>query len=516
MAVMEMNGQVAPEVPRLVVSIVVDQLRTDYMQAFLPLYGQEGFARLMREGRAFTRAQYPFASPDRASAIASLMTGTSPYDHGIVGERWLSRENLQPVYCVDDRQYAGHGTAEHVAPTHLLVSTLSDELKVATQGRALVYSVAPTSDAAVLGAGHAADGAFWISDQTGGWCTTSYYGSAPAWLGYYNNSRNLQQQIAQLTWQPVNELTGSYNYFLAGGQMNKGGKAFRHTFKGERRFRQFKASGLVNEEVTNMAQHVLRNTLMGIDAVPDLLSLTYYAGTYDQQSLGASAMELQDTYVRLDAQLALLMQRVEEKVGKGRALFVLTGTGSAMAQQDEEDLRRYRIPSGEFNISRAHMLLNMYLSAVYGQAQWIEASYGNHIYVNQKLIENRGISLSELLDRSQAFLLQLSGVRDVFTSQRLLMGAGQTGVDRLRNAYNPRCSGDILVQVAPGWQLVHDTHNQRSLTRDGYLPFPLFFLGTNIEHEIVNTPVTVDRVAPTISAHLRIRAPNASMQMPLQ
>ncbi len=515
MTMMEMNGQVAPDVPRLVVSVVVDQLRSDYLQAFMPLYGQNGFARLMREGRTYTHAEYPFANPDRASAMACLMSGTVPYENGIVAQQWLSRETLQPVFCVDDKQYPGHGTAEFSSPQHLLVSTLTDELKVSTEGRALAYSLSPNRDAAIMGAGHAADGCFWINDQTGEWCTTSYYGAASAWLSYYNNARDLQRNITKISWQPSNDLVGQYNYFIAGGATTGKKESFKHSFKGERCMREFKASAMVNEEVTRFANHILQNTLLGVDAITDFLSVTYYAGNFNHQPISLSPIELQDTYVRLDEQIAQLMQAIEQKVGHNRVLFMITGTGYADPANSDDHLATYRIPTGEFSITRAQMLLNMYLTAIYGQGQYVEASMGNNIYLNLKLIENKGINQSELLERSQAFLLQLSGVRDVFTSHRLLLGAGQAGIDRLRNAYNTRCSGDIFVQVAPGWQLVNDNTGERKLQRDSYLSFPLFFVGKNVEKAIIAEPVTVDRVAPTLSAHMRIRAPNACSTSPL-
>ncbi len=514
MAVMEMNGQVAPEMPRLVVNVVVDQLRSDYLQAFMPLYGENGFARLMREGRTYTHAEYPFANPDRASAMACLMSGTVPYENGIVAQRWLNRETLQPVFCVDDKQYPGHGTSESSSPQYLLVSTLTDELKVSTEGRALAYSLSPNRDAAVLGAGHAADGCFWLNDETGQWCTTSYYGDAPEWLSYYNNARNLQQNIAKITWEPSNDLVGLYNYFIAGGATSKQ-KPFKHRFKGDRNIREFKASAMVNEEVTRFADRLLQSTLLGMDAITDLLNITYYAGNFNHQPTSLSPMELQDTYVRLDEQLAKLLQVIEQRVGLDHVMFVLTSTGYADPENADDHLATYRIPTGEFNITRAQMLLNMYLTAIYGQGQYVEASMGNQIYLNLKLIENKGINQSELLERCQTFLLQLSGVRDVFTSHRLLLSAGQAGTDRLRNAYNTRCSGDILVQVAPGWQLVNEHNGDRKLQRDSFLPFPLFFMGCNTEKAIITEPVTVDRVAPTLSAHMRIRAPNACSSIPL-
>ncbi len=505
------SAQTTPDVPRLVVNIVIDQLRTDYMEAFSPLYGEKGFRRLLSEGCVYSQAEYPFASPDRASAMACLVSGTVPYENGVVGERWLDRSTLQPMQSTADSRQTGHFTAEQVSPASLGVSTLSDELKISTEDRALVYAVAPNVDAALFSAGHAANGAFWINDQTGQWCTTSYYGNYPSWLSYYNNSDHAAKQLPSMSWEPINEFVGEFSYFVGGGMK----KPFRHQFKGERRFREFKASGLVNEEVTDFASHLLHNTLLGVDPVTDMLGVTFYAGNFDHRTVSEYPMEMQDTYVRLDEQLARLITMVEQKVGRERVLFVVTGTGYCDTEQTADDLTRYRIPSGEFNITRAQGLLNMYLCAVYGQAQYVEASLGNQIYFNLKYIENKGINLSELLERSADFLIQLSGVRDVYTSQRLAQGAWTPGIRDIRNAYNPKCSGDILVQVAPGWKLVNEQTNERRMQRESYMGFPLFFYGLDIRPKVEPQPVTVDHVAPTLAQFMRIRAPNGCSASPL-
>lgn len=504
------EAQTAPEVPRLVVNVIIDQLRTDYMEAFSPLYSERGFLRLLRQGRVYTRVEYPFAQPDRASAIACFMSGTSPYENGIVGERWLDRQSLTPVYCVDDKKFAGQQTTDASSPQYLGVSTLTDELKVATDGNGLVYAVAPTRDAAVLMAGHAADGAFWFNEETGQWCSTSYYGAFPDWAAAYNSTSSIKERISKLEWEPLNELVGKYNYFVSGDEK----KPFKHKFTGDRKFRQFRASAPMNEETNTFVHEILSNTQLGLDDVTDILNITYYAGNFDHLSVTQAPIELQDTYVRLDRDLGNLFEALEKRVGQGHVLFTVTSTGST-EPDDIVDLSKFRIPTGTFSISKAKLLLNMYLIAVYGPGDYVETCLGNELYLNLKLIENRNLNLSEILDRCSDFLIQLSGVRDVFTSQRLASGAGIPGINELRNAYNPKSSGDILIQVSPGWTLVNENTHEQVVCRESYVGFPLFFMGCNIASEQIDTPVTVDYVAPTLSKAMRIRAPNACSLAPL-
>ena len=158
-----LQAQTASPVPRLVVGLTIDQLRSDYIEAFSALYGEKGFKRLMKEGRVYCNAEYDFINMDRSSAVASIYTGTTPYYNGIVGNRWMDRSTLRMVKSVDDPAYMGIYTSESTSPQHLLVSTLSDELMVATHGAAEVYSIAPTREMAVFSAGHAAKCALWVS-----------------------------------------------------------------------------------------------------------------------------------------------------------------------------------------------------------------------------------------------------------------------------------------------------------------------------------------------------------------
>ena len=495
-------------VPRLVVGISIDQLRSDYLNAFMPLYSEEGFKLLLEKGQVYSNVQYQHAPVDRASAIASMVTGTVPYNHGIIGEEWMNRAELHTNYCVDDRNYKGVGTNDSSSPKNLLVSTIGDELKAATKGKALVYSVAPNREAAVLAAGHAADWAMWIDNQSGQWAGTTYYGEAPTWFRYLDNNA-ITDKITSLTWKPTNDSAGTYNYYLATAQ-----KSFSHRFAGDSRYRIFKTSGLVNEEVTKAARACLESGNAGMDEVTDFLSVCYYAGEFHADNSISTTTELQDTYIRLDNELATLLKKIDQLVGLDKTLIYITSTGYDEVD-DSEELTKYRIPTGDFNINRCGTLLNMYLCAMYGNGQYVESCYGNQFYLNHKLLEQRQLKLAEVLEHCEDFLFQFSGVRDVFTSHRITQGAWTPGISTIRNGFNPKCSGDILVQVTPGWNLVNEDRGTKRMQRDSFFEFPLIFFGYTIKAEKVATPVTVDCIAPTVAHHIRIRAPNACSTPPL-
>lgn len=492
MAAFEMvAGQELAQAPRLVVSISIDQLRSDYLEAFAPLYGEGGFKRLLNNGLVYPNASYPFTPVDRASAVASVSTGTTPYYNGIVGGRWLNKETLRPVTCD--------------SPGSLSVSTIGDELKVATAGKSVVYAISPFCDAAIMSAGHAANGAAWIDDRTGKWTSSSFYSPYAGWLNAYSS---LTGVISAKEWTPISDLVGNFSYFLSGGLS----KPFKHKFNTERKFIQYKTCGLVNSDVTSLAIQCMTSTSMGQDAVTDLLSITYYAGNYDHKPLNECQMELQDTYVRLDEDIARLLNDIDQRIGLSKVMVMVTGTG--YTDEDNADYEKFKIPSGTFYLNRTANLLNMYLGALWGQGQYIETSFGREVFINHKLIESKQISLAEATKRSQEFLLQMSGVRNVYTSQQLL-SEHNPQLAKVRNGFFAERCGDIIIEVAPGWKIINENTQESTHSRASYIPFPIIFLGAATKAHKVETPVTTDRIAPTIAKAIRIRAPNACMSEPL-
>ncbi len=496
-------------VPRLVINILIDQFRSDYMKAFMPLYGEDGFKKLLEEGKVYNQAEYSQSHPDIASAAASLSTGTSPLNHGIIARQWLDRLTLRPVLCVDDAKFVGCATKDCSSPGYLSVSTIGDELKVATEGKSLVYAIAPFRETAILTAGHAANGAVWIDDYTGNWCSSSYYGALPSWAVVRSQYNSLSTQLNNIVWEPSSELVGTFSYFLSGGMKSP----FKHKFIGDTRFASYKTSGLVNGEVIATVKDCLNSTTIGNDGITDYLAVTLYAGNFEHSPIDVVPMELQDTYVRLDKAIADLLTTVDAKIGLDNSLFVFTSTG--YTNDESGDISKYRIPTGVFDMQRAAALLNMYLVAIYGQGQYVESCFSTQIYLNHKLLEDKQINISELLNRSQDFLFQLDGIKDVYTSQRLLQGAWTPGINKIRNGYNQSYSGDITIEIAPGWRYVNEETGENKLVRESYVPFPIIFYGYGIVPEIIDTPISVDYIAPTLSSIMRIRAPNACKNAPL-
>ena len=505
-----LQAQSLPAAPKLVIGLTIDQLRSDYIEAFSALYGEKGFKRLQKEGRVYQNVQYTFAGTDRASAIAAIYTGTTPSVNGIIGGKWLDVNSLQTIHCVEDPAFMGYYTLESSSPAKLLTSTIADELKISTQGKGLVYAIAPFRDAAIFGAGHAGDGAFWLNDMTGKWCGTTYYNDFPWWVSQYNDRRGVDFRIDNMAWTPSLPVLAYPHQSVDGSKAD-----FKYKF-GDAKFSKFKrlvTSPFINDEVNLLVEEFLNCSSIGIDNTPDLLSLTYYAGNYDHQSVQEGPLEIQDMYVRLDKSIAHLLDLVDKKIGLQHVLFFVTSTGYTDAET--ADPEKYRIPGGEFYLNRCAALLNMYLMATYGEGQYVDAYHNQQIYINHKLVEQKQLNLSEILTVSADFLIQFSGVNEVYSSYQLLLGAWTPEIYRIRNSYHRKRSGDLIIDVLPGWIIKDEKTHESRVVRHTHTPFSLIFLGHSIKPETVYTPVTTSHIAPTLAHFMRIRAPNACTVTPL-
>lgn len=499
-----LQAQTPQSPPRLVIGLTIDQLRTDYLEAFSSLYGERGFKRLWKEGRVFTNGQYTFDNIDRSSAIAAIYTGTTPSVNGIISNRWMDISTLRVINSADNASFMGYYTDETCAPTNLLTSTLSDELRIATQKQSLVYSISPFNDSSIFGAGHTANGALWLNPNSGKWCGTTYYGEFPLFANQYNDQKAVDLRIKDLVWEPVYP-RGMYTFLPDWRDI-----LFKYKFDDEKqnKFRRFITSPFVNDEINNLTKTLLDKTFIGADDITDLLSLTYYGGNYNHKSVQECAMEIQDTYVRLDRSLADLLDIVDRKIGLSNVLFFITSTG--YTDTESADAASYKIPGGEFHLNRCAALLNMYLMATYGEGKYVEGYYDQQIYLNHKLIEKKQLDLREIQDKSAEFLMQFSGVNETYSGYRLLLGSWSPDIDKKRNAYHRKRSGDLLIDVLPGWSIVSEDNRTEKVVRQFNVPTPIIFMGYSVKPAIINTPVTIEQIAPTVAHYMRIRAPNAS------
>lgn len=505
------GAQVAPDAPQLVVGITIDQLRSDYLIALQQLFGEKGFKRAMQEGVVCENVVYDFPHLDRAVSTAAIHSGTIPFYNGIVSEDVYDVTSRKTRNILHDPQFMGNATQDTYSTKSLLVSTLSDEVKIVGNGLGRVYSVAPDATTAMLAGGHIANSALWIDDKTGRWVTTTYYFDAPAYIvhPYYENTP--AQSVDTTSWRP---LYATEQYTAMPYQVPT--HDFCHSFSPRdiNRFRQYKTTPLANHEVTDVSIDLIEKASLGQRGQLDMINIGYTLAPFDNGTVQEYGHELQDAYVRLDKELSRLFEAIDKRVGLNKSVIFITSTGYFTGEGREPSF--YKIQSGEFYPKRAVSLLNMYLMALYGNGEWVNGFHNNQIYLNRELIKDRALDLEEVRDKSAQFLIDMEGVRDVYTQQRILLRSTNEHTDRLRRGISSKLSGDIFIELVPGWELVYQNESDtRVYVRHNAVSAPFFLITPNIKATKIVEPVDVTRIAPTVARVLRIRAPNGCSARPL-
>ncbi|MGL4291997.1 MAG: alkaline phosphatase family protein [Bacteroidales bacterium] len=511
LAATNLNARQVSELPKLVVGITVDQLRGDYLNYLYNAFGEKGFKRLIQNGLLYENVEFDFDRPDRASAMATLFTGAYPNYNGIIASTLFNPSTLRSESIMQDLKYMGNYTSLTVSPKRLLTSTITDELKSASGGLSRIYAIAPDMEQALIGGGHAADGAFWLDNINGKWATTTFYQDIPYFVDRYNRTDAPDKRIEDAVWEPMLPVS-AYKFipYLSSDW------SFRHSFARVRkdRFKQFKTSALVNEEVNRFVELFLNNGGLARNNNPDFLSITYHAGTYMGGSEQQYSLETQDTYLRLDNTLGNLLDMIDKTVGLQNTFIFLTSTGNFDTQVKPAE--RYHIPTGEFHPERCTALLNTYLMALFGSENWVTGYQDQQIYLNRRAIENNKVDLHEIQTKAAEFVIQFAGVQDVVTSHQLLHGNWNEKINRYRNGFHRKLSGDLILAVQPGWDIILDSNLQQKQTvrKDG-IPAPLILFGPQIPQERVKRVIDATELAPTVSKVLRIRSPNACDALPL-
>lgn len=506
------NLQAQQQTPKLVVCITVDQLRGDYIEYFYNTFGENGFKRLMNEGAVYHNLRFEFANVDQASAFATIFTGSNPCTHGVTRDRIYDFERLKEVPSLFDPDYLGNFTRDNYSPKRLLASTIGDELKIASKGQSEVYSIAPDAEGAILSAGHAANGAFWIDDSNGKWATTTYYKGVPWYVEKYNNSHeSLSTRIDAMNWRPTLPIE---RYTALPYVQDK--SAFNYSFKSKTLncYPRVKSSPYGNKEVNRLLFQFLEYGAFGTRSCPDLLSLTYYAGNYFDNMSKEYTHEIQDLYIQLDKDIEELLAALDKKVGLKNTLIVLSGTG--YFKSNEEHTENLQLGGGVFHPKRCTALLNMYLMAVYGHKNWVTGYYNGQLYLNRKAIEEEKIDLGAFQLKAAEFLSEFSGVARVTTDMTLRTGAWNESVSDFQQGTHAIGRGDLLISLQPGWKIDEEIPNEKAQhVRNNAVQTPLIFMGNGIQPQHIYREIKATEIAPSVTHILRIRPPNACHEYPL-
>lgn len=493
--------------PKLVVGIVVDQLRTDYIESLRDMLGEGGFRRLMDNGLYLTNIDFKIPNPDAASASAIIQTGAYPRKNGVTGSEVYnpSTQNITSVF--NDPAFIGNFTTETYSPAALRVTTISDEIAVATDGESSIHSIAPDAEIAIILSGHSGNSAFWINDDTGKWSSTTYYPAQPTSLQNKNYNQPLVSRLDTMKWMPLKK-----GIKYPDVSQSKAGTGFRYTFPRSDRnvFSLYKESPYVNSDITDAAIEYLRDMNLGKRTEgTDVLNLGYTLAPFPT-AVGQDARYTNlDSYLRLDLDLNKLFKEIDRQVGLDNTLIYLVSTG--YVSEPAADDSKFRLPTGSFSVKRALSLLNSYLSARYGNGSYISKYNNSQIYLDSKAIEDKGLDRNKIADDSRDFLMKMSGVSDAYTNNDL-MSPSVPQLEGHRLATDPKFSGDILLEFNPGWVVTDDSVYPPVVKDNKTTAYttPAFLMGPGLKAEKIETRQDAASLAPKIASLLHIRPPTGS------
>lgn len=492
-----------PEVPKLVIGITIDQLRGDYLELFQSTFGEKGFKRLMNEGLVYQNIKFEYPYLDDASAITTIYTGTTPFYHGVVGNRKYDSKKQEVTNIFTDENFLGNYTQEKVSPNAIKSTTITDELKIASKGQSDIYAFAPQTAQAIASGGHNANGVFWIEEQEGKWASSTFYKDF-SWVVDQENKNmgSISALAPQLTWTPLKN-PSEYKAF----PYTQSPITFQQILGSRETYQLFKQTPYVNETVTDIANKLLTTANLGKRIYPDFLALTYYAGNYAHSE--EYSLEIQDLYVRLDKEIEKLLDEVDKKIGLKNVLIFVTSTGY---YDFKDDAYNIKINDNKFYSNRCEALLNMYLMAIYGQDRWVDRYHNNQIFLNRELIKQREISLEDIQNKAAEFITEFTGVQDVYTSHQIKHGEWNPIMEFYKNGYVKDSSGDLFIELQPGYKVVNeqDALSKEKVVKDNIIACPVFFLGNNIKPSKIKRTIKATEIAPTISYIMRIRSPNAT------
>jgi arylsulfatase A-like enzyme len=512
--------------PALIVGIVVDQMRYDYLTRYWHRYGEGGFKRLVGEGFSCEEAHYTYVPTYTAVGHSAIYTGTVPAYNGIIGNNWYDRAMGRATYVTDDSTVTPVGTtsdAGKMSPRRLLSTTITDELRLVSNFESKVIGISLKDRSSILPAGHRPNAAYWYDGTTGCWITSSYYAAMlPDWVDRFNR-RRMPDSLLRGTWSPL-LAPEKYRESLSDTQPYKNPfiknvpPRFPYdlpALKKELGYELLKRVPLGNTFTLEFAKEALLQEKLGKGAATDFLALSLSSTDYVGHQFGVRAVETEDTYLRLDRDLAAFLAFLDAHVGAGRYLVFLTADHGA--SENAAHMRSVGIPGGVFNGTPLVKQLNARLAAAFGNGTWILDYQNRNFYFNTKLMLERGVASDKLADTSEVLLRDVPGVADVLTVGEIAHSENPF-VHQILNGYNPQRSGDLVLLLKPGWYEGDEEVEGGTTHGTGYAydtHVPLVWYGWTVGHGATFDAVTLCDIAPTLAAMLRCDEPNACIGAPI-
>lgn len=508
------------EKPAIIIGLVVDQMRQEYFYKFEERYTDGGFKRLMRDGFMMKNAHYNYIPTYTGPGHASVYTGTTPATHGIIANDWYVKNLGRTIYCASDstvQAVGGSASNGKISPRNMLTTTITDELRFATNKRSKVVGIAIKDRGAALPAGHLGD-AYWFDSKTGEFMTSDYYyETLPTWVQQFN-ARKLANQYLSQTWEPLFPLE-TYVQSIAddndfeGPFIGMDKPAFPYDLKslmennGE--FGLISTTPFGNSLTLDMAYAAIEGEQLGKRGETDFLAVSFSSPDYIGHRFGPSSVELEDNYLRLDRELEQFFNFLDNTYGEGNYLLFLTADHAVA--DIVEYMKSERVPAGNFNTRFILTQMKGFTSEKFGEGDWILNFSNEQVFLNDKLAAERGLAIETIQRELASFLLRFEGVKEVYTATDLRREEYLNGRKALlQMGYNHKASGDLLLILEPAWlsSSWKGTTHGTGYTYDTHVP--IAFMGWNIPAGSSTRYARITDIAPTLSMLLNIRLPNGA------
>ncbi|MDR1415267.1 MAG: alkaline phosphatase family protein [Odoribacteraceae bacterium] len=518
----------SPERPKLVVGIVIDQMRWDYLYRYQDRYTKAGFKRMSREGFSCENTMLNYIPTYTAIGHSSIYTGSVPSIHGIAGNDFIVRATGKTMYCTEDDQVNSVGTPKEdaavgkMSPRNLKASTITDELELATNFRAKVIGVSLKDRGSILPAGHAADAAYWFDGESGNWITSTWYRDAlPAWLTEYNSTRPAERYLAK-DW---NTLYPIDTYV----QSTPDDNVYEEPFEGNAHpLFPIKTSELVKTQgfgliratphgmtmTLDVARLAIEKEQLGVDDVTDFLAVSLSSPDYIGHQFGPNSVKTEDAYLRLDKDLGDFLAYLDRQVGAGNYLVFLTADHAGA--HNAQFLLDHKIPAGNWNSSNVRRGLNAHLQERFGKEKLVSSLSNYQVHFNYSQVDE-GVDMNDLRAATIAYLQQVEGIAYVLEMENAAAAPVPVAVrERVVNGYNRELSGEIQIVLKPAW---YSDSDRQGATHGTWNPYdshiPLLWMGWRIAPGQTNEEVYMTDIAPTLAALLRVQMPNGCVGKPI-
>ncbi|HAN17711.1 MAG: hypothetical protein A2X13_03695 [Bacteroidetes bacterium GWC2_33_15] len=509
--------------PKLVVGIVIEEMRYEMLTRYWNSFGNDGFKRIIDNGAFCTNAQYNHLITQNGVGQATIVTGTYPSYHGIISDTWYNRLTNRIISCAVDPGVETTVSNNSYSPVNILSSTIGDEIKLAFNGKSKVITVSLNPVSAVISGGKLANYAFWFNDNNGEWNTGNYYSDTlPGWVNEFNNKK-FQDIYMGKTWSTMYSLDDNYKSSLPdNSNFELGFTNYRHTFpydlsylksrSGSYKYLKYTPFG--NTYTKDFAISAIVNEQLGKDEYPDFLSVSFSVTKYSGDIFGPRSVEIEDVFLRLDNDIAHFIDFIDNEFGLENVLVYITSDRGV--SDVPEYLESKKQNAGIFDGTKSISLLNSYLSILYKEGEWINYYYSRQLYINQQLLDETGLKQEEIQNRIANFMVQYTGVANALPAHSFNSTYFESGVNqKIQNSFHQKRSGDVIINLEPGWIEKNGTTTASGSGYNYDTHVPLIWFGWNIPNIRIDDEIDIADIAPTISWMLNINKPNTSIGKPI-